>query len=92
MILTGWRYFRAPDERDPLRTWDRPADGIFYLSALASLAANSRFGLLLMDLPAVVRQGTDGKAYSFTEGTYSNSKNILLLYIYQALFEVSIHK
>ncbi len=63
MILTGWRYFRAPDERDPLRTWDRPADGFFYLSALASLAANSRFGLLLMDLPAVVRQGADGRVH-----------------------------
>ncbi len=63
LILTGWRYFRAPDERDPLRTWDRPADGFFYLSALASLAANSRFGLLLMDLPAVVRQGADGRVH-----------------------------
>lgn len=63
MILTSWRYFRAPDERDPLRTWDRSADGFFYLSALASLAANSRFGLLLMDLPAVVRQGADGRVH-----------------------------
>lgn len=63
MILTGWRYFRAPDERDPLRIQDRSADGFFYLSALASLAANSRFGLLLMDLPAVVRQGADGRVH-----------------------------
>lgn len=61
MILTGWRYFRAPDERDPLRIQDRSADGFFYLSALASLAANSRFGLLLMDLPAVARQAADGR-------------------------------